>query len=204
MLHRARASYHFLKVNKPGQIKRAQIRLPWNAIRILAVDYDVRLISAAGSGSGGSPDGTGTPPSSPPRGESGAGGLPPTERPVIQPIGFNWESAPIPTLGQLRLQSMEKARLFYNEWIKASRWDNGFQSDGVFPYQIQSRLEKPRPLMVDVPKSTTIIRVLYEDQFLRTGGLYPEYILNIVLWVETDQAAKGVNYECLTHINPEP
>lgn len=198
MEQRVRAIYHVITLNKPGQIRRSQIRLPWNATRLIAVDYDILFGRSARPPGGGTGDGTGTPPAIPPSGESGAGGSPPREeRPTILPLALNWETAPLLTMGQLRLQSMEKARLFYNAWIKATRWDNGFQSGGVFPYQAQSRLEKPRPLRVDVPKTTTIIRALYEDQVLKNGSPYPDYQLKIILWVETNEPANGVNYEFL-------
>lgn len=170
---------HKLTILKAGEIRYFQIVLPQDTLRITGVQFSEHLSQAlvnpfsapdatgeGGSGGGTRPDGEGLP-------------LPPREpRPLTD---FRYQRSPL--LGELRLQSLEKADLFYREYLyldTLSGWGdysaNAFWKPSPPTHQNKRTVD---PVLVE--GTTTIVQGMYLDALAKNGWSQPPYTLEIYL-----------------------
>lgn len=194
---RHRMLAHSFVIDKPSQVHHFQIRLPRNTKSIIAIDYDVFFsgtIDAVSDATGGSTHETN--PNVNPNG---------TEQTVFNrqlPLDFSLTKNHVRTIGRLKLQSLEKANLFYNEWLKAQAFDDGISPSGIFPAPLNNLLNKQKPKSVEVSPLATILNGLFQDYFLSVNELKPSYLLKVFVWVETTENNNGVEFEFLTPKKP--
>ena len=194
---------HSFEITKPGQVFRFQVRLPRNARQVVAIDYDVFFKDTAKRSSGlveaqavpGEaviPDKIPTAPNIKKLLEQ-----PPPEIRKPMPIDFLGNRNTNPVLGLLKLQSLEKANIFYVEWLKAFEWNIGIGRMGIFPVNPYTLLKKQNPKRLEVVPQTTILNGLYEDSLMiDTKGEYT-YTIKIMVWLEMNEESKGVDFEFL-------
>ena len=162
-------------INKPEQVYHFQIRLPRNTKQVVAIDYDVFV-----------------------KGISSASGNTTPDLPNTNSIQFTWSNKTNPSIGTLKLQSLETANIFYSQWIKLLEWNIGIHPTGLFPFQPHSLLQKQIPLRVEVSPQTTLLNGLYEDVILKSATTtILSYQVKVFVWLEMNEEAKGVEFEFL-------
>lgn len=166
---RHRMITHSFTISKADQIQHFQIRLPRNTKRVVAIDYDVVVTSTL---DGETTDATNT-------------------------IDFKWNGKRNPVLGRLKLQSLEKANVFYSEWLKLLEWNINISDKGIFPITPYSLLQKVVPKKVEVPPNTTVLNGFYEDVFIKELNKNFAYEVKVCVWIETIEDCNGVDYEFL-------
>jgi hypothetical protein len=169
-MKRARVIITEINITKQGQVNHFQIKLPKNATRIIAIESDFRVDTIRTL---------------------------PLPSPSTQTPFLIWNRVKNPVLGRLKLQSLQQANIFFEEWIKLV-WLNGGIDDmsfGLFPVSPYSLNKHTIPKKVNVPNTTTIINGLYTD----TIGLYLKqhltYTIKVLVWVETTEDADGVVFD---------
>lgn len=180
-------------ISKPEQVHHFQIRLPRNAKQVVAIGYDVIVKGFVKSSSST----TGTV-----AGHSGGIIIPKEINPTTNPelpktnsIDFNWTSSTNPSIGKLKLQSLETANIFYSEWIKLLEWNIGFDLNGIFPHKPYTLLQKQVPKLVEVSPQTTMLNGLYEDAFLSKNSATKSYVVKVCVWLEMNESSNGVEFE---------
>ena len=166
---RQRMILHSFTISKAEQIQHFQIRLPRNTKQVVAIDYDIVVKSVL---EGEVTDATNT-------------------------IDFKWNGKRNPVLGRLKLQSLEKANIFYSEWLKLLEWNIGINANGIFPIYPYTLLQKSVPKHVQVPPQTTMLNGFYEDVFIKELNKNFTYEVKVFVWIETTEDCKGVSYEFL-------
>ena len=194
-------------ISKPEQVHHFQMRLPRNAKQVIAVDYDVFIKSSPvgiktviGREINSPADNTGLANEMALPKPTPIGIGTPTEV-ATNSILFNWNSTINPSIGTLKLQSLETANIFYSEWIKLLEWNNGIYLNGIFPHQAYSLLQKQKPKQVEVSPQTTLLNGLYEDVFLTKTNRVSRYQVNVCVWLEMNEPSNGVEYEFLKQTN---
>ena len=199
-MKRARVIITEINITKQGEVQHFQIKLPKNSVQIIAVETDCRINI--------------TKEKIRPKAEIVASSESEVyavvaESTIRRDIAFEeikgfrsfpflkWTNSKNPTLGKLKLQSLERANIFYEEWVRFS-WLNGGIDDmsyGLFPLSPFSLNKNTVPKKVDVPNTTTIINGLFTD----TIGLYLKqgltYTIKVFVWVETKEDADGVVFD---------
>lgn len=112
---------------------------------------------------------------------------------------LTWSPESNPVLGKLKLQSMERCNVFFEQWLHFVFYKGGIpdMSKGLFPVHPYTLNKNTEPKKVDVPNETTIINGLYEDTFgkstKREKGL--SYTVKVFVWIETEDDADGVVFD---------
>lgn len=171
-MKRARLIIKEVQVSKQGEIKVFQIKLPKNVERIIAIETDVRMDSFL---------------------EDDA----PSDGGTIHAPYLFWTLKANPVLGKLKLKSMERAGIFYEEWLHFIRFNGGMPdiSMALFAKNPTSINRNRVPKKVDVPRETTLINGLFEDTIGISQLKDIRYTIKIFVWAETTEEANGVVFD---------
>ena len=183
-MKRVRVIITEINITKLGQVHHFQIKLPKNTTCICGIETDVRIDSIDFK-------------SLIKNGVVAELVTKPFESTLEVHPFLNWGKLKNPTLGRLKLQSLERSHIFYSDWVKCI-WLNGGiddMSNGLFPVNPYSLNKPTKPRKVDLPVSTTLINGLFIDSI----GLYYKkhltYSVKIFVWIETTEEANGVVYD---------
>lgn len=183
-MKRARLIIKEVHITKQGEIKNFQIKLPKNVKRIIAIETDVRLDARTK--------------------ESG------DVRPVPQIETKNrisidkrrvpylsWTQEHNPVMGKLKLKSMERTYIFFEEWLHFIFFNGGIpeMSMGLFKRSPISLNRNRKAKTVEVPIETTIVKGIYEDSIGKYLRRDFAYTVKVFVWVETEEDADGVEFD---------
>lgn len=178
-MNRARVIIKEIAITKQGEIKNFQIKLPKNVKRIIAVETDVLILSVldilipADAGVGAPAPG----------GEAQAHYL-------------RWTAQKNPVLGKLKLQSMERANIFFEAWLHFMSYDGGMDDRGrIFPVSPYTLNANWYPKKVFAPLETTIVKGFYEDNIGKRLAADLSYTIKVFVWVETQEDSDGVMFD---------
>ncbi len=183
---RARVLVKEITIRKRGEIQFFPIRLPKNAVRIIGVDTDVLMTSVLEPTT--TADGTVRP--------DKPGDTPATAEVNLHPF-LQWSIKTNPTIGKLKLQSLDRHSIFFESWISlvllnASMPDMRY---GLFPKNPYSLISNCNPKRISVPVANPTINGYFTD----TIGIRKQsdltYTVKIFLWIETSEKDKGVKYD---------
>lgn len=110
---------------------------------------------------------------------------------------LSWTLNQNPVLGKLKLKSMERTYIFFEEWLHFILFNGGVpdMSMGFFPKSPISLNKNRVPKKVEVPVETTIVNGIYED----SAGKYLKrditYTVKVFVWVETEEESDGVEFD---------
>jgi len=112
---------------------------------------------------------------------------------------LSWGSSGNLILGKLKLKSMERTNIFYEEWVRFIKLDAGIPDflTQVYAYNPLSLNRNKMPKKVDVPIDTTVIQGIFESAI---GEAQKERFniglkIKIMIWVETDEDANGIEFD---------
>ena len=115
------------------------------------------------------------------------------ENPAVAPLDANLLPYNRSLLvGELKLQSMEKANVFYARHIQ-SDGNTSFGDYSVLPGftpRDWSHFGSREDEAVSVPGRTTVIRGMYTDQLGHYMGTNPNYSLSVYLWLRMAEKTK--------------
>lgn len=185
-MKRARLIIKEVQVTKQGEIKNFQIKLPKNVKRIIAIETDVRIdLRTDGFATGGIKP--------VPRIEPRAG--------TVDSIrGFpmlSWTQQQNPVMGKLKLKSMERTYIFFEEWLHFILFNGGIpdMSMGLFANNPTSLNKNRKAKKVDVPVETTIVNGIYEDTLGKSLKRDIAHTVKVFVWVETEEDSDGVEFD---------
>lgn len=110
---------------------------------------------------------------------------------------LSWTLNQNPVVGKLKLKSMERTYIFFEEWLHFILFNGGVpdMSMGFFPKNPISLNKNRVPKKVEVPVETTIVNGIYED----SAGKYLKrditYTVKVFVWVETEEESDGVEFD---------
>ncbi len=172
-----------VKITKAGQLRNFQIKMPKNAIAIVGVATDLRVDRNLRDGVFVLP----TP-------------IPAPAKDIVVPIealeisfkGSNtieWNIRQNPLAGKIKLQSLEKANIFYSDQVWMVQFNDGIGNvtDDMYATDAFAVLQKTEPRKVDVPADTTIINGMYKDLMGAAVKRDIAYTVKVILWVETNE-----------------
>lgn len=202
-MKRARLIIKEVQVARQGEIKNFQIKLPKDVKRIIAIETDVRLDSErAASETDGVKPSIETKPDLEYKPTEGS----PTAEGRISPPYLSWTLEKNPVMGKLKLKSMERTNIFYEEWLHFILFNGGIpdMSMGMFPRSPISLNKNRKAKKVDVPVETTIVNGIYHD----TIGTFLKkditYTVKVFVWVETEEESDGVVFDFQEQASDEP
>ncbi len=171
-MKRARLIIKEVQITRQGEIKNFQIKLPKDTTRIIAIETDVRMDS----------DGIVL---------IGGGGV------ISKTPYLFWTQATNPVLGKLKLRSMERTNIFYEEWLHLILFNAGIpdMSGGLFVTNPTSLNKNKVAKKVDVPKETTVINGIYNDTIGVAVKKDIGYTIKVFVWVETEEESEGVTFD---------
>jgi hypothetical protein len=112
---------------------------------------------------------------------------------------LSWSSSGNLILGKLKLKSMERTNIFYEEWVRFIKFDAGIPDflTQVYTYNPLSLNRNKMSKKVDVPIETTVIQGIFESAI---GEAQKERFnialkIKIMIWVETDEDANGIEFD---------
>lgn len=180
---RARVIIKEITISKQGEVQFFQIRLPKNVTRIIGVDTDIILISAIASQADGSI-----------RPDKGSG-IPLAE--VTKTPFLKWTAKSSPTMGKLKLQSLDRHNIFFETSLSFIYLNSSMPEMryGYFPNSPYSLNRNAYPKPVDVPVSNTTVNGLFTDSIGARMQSDIAYRVKIFLWIETNEASNGVQYD---------
>ena len=108
-----------------------------------------------------------------------------------------WTSTTNPVFGKLKLRSMERSNIFYEEWLHLVLFNGGIpdMSNGLFATNPTSLNKYRVPKKVDVPKETTVINGIYQDTIGTAQKKDIAYTVKVFVWVETEEESDGVVFD---------
>ena len=181
-MNRQRIIVTEVKITKAGQLKNFQIKMPKNAIAIVGVATDLRVDGKLREG------------------------VFDILTPVVFPAkdiltiklaeasikggnSIEWDIRQNPLAGKIKLQSLEKANIFYSDQVWAVQFNDGIGAvtDDLYAVDAFAVLQKKEPRKVNVPANTTIINGLYKDLAGASIKRDIAYTIKVLLWVETDE-----------------
>jgi hypothetical protein len=191
-MKRARVIIKEVKVTKQGEIKNFQIKLPKNVQRIIAIETDVRVDSKVEGFPTGEVRPTPKIETPPVRDSSGAD----SDGRRIAPF-LSWTLQKNPVTGKLKLKSMERTYIFYEEWLHFILFNGGIpdMTMGMFARSPISLNKNRVPKKVDVPATTTVVNGIYEDTLGKFLGQDITYTIKVFVWVETEEENKGIAFD---------
>jgi hypothetical protein len=100
---------------------------------------------------------------------------------------LNFKNTPV--IGELLLQSLEKANIFYSEILRIDEpnLEYGDATANLFPMTAYSHEDKKYPKKVDVDGNTTLIQGLFKDRFGAAFKKDFSYTVKIFVWVELEE-----------------
>ncbi len=192
-MKRARLIIKEVQVTRQGEIKNFQIKLPKNVRQIVAIETDVRL-DHVGEGATGdirpAPKLEAAPAIAGKEsavGSDGGRGLP----------YLSWTQQQNPVMGKLKLKSMERTYIFYEEWLHFILFNGGVpdMSMGMLERSPISLNKNRTPKKVDVPVETTIVNGIYADTIGKFLKKDIAYTVKVFVWVETEEDTDGVVFD---------
>lgn len=190
-MKRARVIIKEVQVTKQGEIKNFQIKLPKNVRRVIAIETDVRVDSKVEGFSTGEIKPT-----------------PKFETIPVREIGIeadgrlsapflSWTLQKNPVTGKLKLKSMERTYIFYEEWLHFILFNGGVpdMTMGMFARSPISLNKNRTAKKVDVPVTTTIVNGIYEDTLGKFLQHDITYTIKVFVWVETEEENKGIVFD---------
>ncbi|MFL5763565.1 MAG: hypothetical protein ACJ77K_06440 [Bacteroidia bacterium] len=108
-----------------------------------------------------------------------------------------WEGTSNPVVGKLRLKSLERTSIFYEEWVHYVPLNAGMPDFGVGPHAHTplTLVKIKKPKKVDVPVETTIVQGFFESKSAGKGKANISLVVKIMIWVETDEDAEGIEFD---------
>ena len=164
-----------VEITKAGQVKNFQIKLPKNVKAITAVDTDVRIksrmevllkevrtdiIAEVAIKIAG----------------------------TVQGTFLTWVNGINKVMGRIKLQSMERANIFYADWVHSNDLDGGIGNflGSIYPTSPYTLLEMPEAKKVDVSSETTVVNGIYRDYYGVSLNRDLAYTIKVFLWIELD------------------
>jgi hypothetical protein len=177
-MSRVRITVTEVKITKAGQVKNFQIKLPENAIAIIGVATDIRIDRKFENVPVALPD---------PVKEIVA--IKTVESVVETNIATRENTIQNPLAGKIKLQSLEKANIFYAEQVWVEQFDDGIGNvkDDFYTTGFFALLQKAEARKVHVPADTTIINAMYKDLMGAVNKRDVAYSIKVLLWIETDE-----------------
>lgn len=148
-----------IEVSWPGEIQTFQIRLPEHTLEVIGVEVSYRLIDAV------DPD------------------VPVPFNP-LQIMGISRNES----VGEIKLQSCEKANIFFADHLKRDRnmGHGDFSANYNFrPKEYVHQLSREE-LPVCVKGKSTVIKGVYKDHFAEALAMKFKYSVSIHLWIKTE------------------
>jgi hypothetical protein len=182
-MSKARIIVSEITLTKSGQVKHFQIKLPDNVEKIVAIETDVFISTPFEL------PGTVSNPNDP------AG----TVGHEIRSDYLNWKQKHNPAAGKLTLQSLEKANIFFHDWVKLVELGGGVKdlTEGIYVVNPYSLLTKSSPKKVNVPIETTLINAMYRDYIGANLARDLNYKVKVFVWILTKENDKGLQFEFL-------
>ena len=100
-------------------------------------------------------------------------------------------------MGKLKLKSMERTYIFYEEWLHFILFNGGVpdMSMGMLERSPISLNKNRTPKKVDVPVETTIVNGIYADTIGKFLKKDIAYTVKVFVWVETEEDTDGVVFD---------
>ena len=193
-MKRARLIIKEVQVTRQGEIKNFQIKLPKNVRQVVAIETDVRLDHVG--------EGLTTGDIRPaPKLEAA-----PAIEGKVSAVGsdgrrslpyLSWTQQQNPVMGKLKLKSMERTYIFYEEWLHFILFNGGVpdMSMGMLERSPISLNKNRIPKKVDVPVETTIVNGIYADTIGKFLKKDIAYTVKVFVWVETEEDTDGVVFD---------
>ncbi len=110
---------------------------------------------------------------------------------------LSWTLQQNPVLGKLKLKSMERTYIFFEEWLHFILFNGGVpdMSMGLFARNPVSINKNRKAKKVDVPVETTVVNGIYEDTLGKFLKRDITYTVKVFVWVETEEDADGVVFD---------
>ena len=112
---------------------------------------------------------------------------------------LTWNLSVNPIVGKLKLKSMERTNIFYEEWVHFIRLNAGIPIFLTRPYTYNplSLNRNKMPKKVDVPIETTVVQGIFESTNGGAGKGRNNIALTvkIMIWVETDEESDGIEFD---------
>jgi hypothetical protein len=180
-MSRIRITVKKVKITKAGQVKNFQIKMPNNGIAIIGVATDLNFDGRRGDVAVAIPKELASVKDAPT--------IKLAEVSVKVAVNTEWNILQNPLAGKLKLQSLEKANIFYSEQVWAVRFNDGIPdiTDDLYAFDAFAVLQKKEPMKVDVPADTTIINGMYKDLMGAANKRDVAYTVKVFLWIETDE-----------------
>ncbi len=99
-----------------------------------------------------------------------------------------------PSLGRIKLQSMEGSHVFYSDWINALDFQQSINVESTYPFKADTWQYKTEPKKVRVQSKTTIIKGIYEDRLIKILNKPFTYQIKIDIWFQTQEESNGVEF----------
>lgn len=115
---------------------------------------------------------------------------------IIIPF-LSWTLQQNPVMGKLKLKSMERTYIFFEEWLHLILFNGGIpdMSMGLFSRNPTSLNKNRKAKAVEVPVETTIVKGIYEDSIGKYLKRDIAYTVKVFVWVETEEDADGVEFD---------
>lgn len=191
-MKRARLIIKEIKVTRQGEIKNFQIKLPKNVQRVIAIETDVRIDSKVEGFSTGDIRPAPKLEMSPSRESIGISADGKRNAPYL-----SWTLQQNPVTGKLKLKSMERTYIFYEEWLHFILFNGGIpdMTMGMFARSPISLNKNKTAKKVDVPVTTTIVNGIYADTLGKFLQRDLAYTIKVFVWVETEEENDGIVFD---------
>jgi hypothetical protein len=191
-MKRARLIIKEIQVTRQGEIKNFQIKLPKDVIRVIAIETDVRIDSRVEGFSTGEIKPSPGQEEKPLRELSAVG----SDGRITAPY-FSWTLKHNPVTGKLKLKSMERTYIFYQEWVHFILFDGGVpdMTMGMFSRSPISLNKNRIAKAVEVPVTTTVVNGIYEDTLGKFLHHDIQYTIKVFVWVETEEESNGIVFD---------
>jgi len=105
----------------------------------------------------------------------------------------SFQIKPTTIAGELKLQSMEKENVFFS--LEAVAEDvnmniGDFSLRALADAKQSSHQQKKLEVPISISKETSIINGIYKDVLGEQSGSDKEYIINVYVWIETEEEEK--------------
>ncbi|MBI3518060.1 MAG: hypothetical protein HY062_01715 [Bacteroidetes bacterium] len=109
---------------------------------------------------------------------------------------LSWTEQQNPVMGKLKLKSMERTYIFFEEWLHFILFNGGIpdMSMGLLARSPISLNRNRKAKTVEVPVETTIVKGIYEDSIGKYLRRDLAYTVKVFVWVETEEEADGVEF----------
>lgn len=110
---------------------------------------------------------------------------------------LSWTQKQNPVTGKLKLKSMERTYIFFEEWLHFILFNGGIpdMSMGLFARSPISLNKNRKAKTVEVPVETTLVKGIYEDTIGKFLKKDIAYTVKVFVWVETEEDADGVVFD---------